>query len=172
VLVEAVTHFGSRAVFVFGEALNNQSHSISGVALIDEFIELNTLAAFAGSFFNRPVDIVSGHVHGPGLRQQRSQGDVGRGIAATQAGRHRDFFGNFTESFPPFGVNGSFFVFDVRPFTMSSHDSEVSCWLLVDRYSSEVGGGLCFFRRGFLFGCWPLRLCIGIAHQPFPSPRS
>ena len=70
----------------------------------------------AGSFLDRPVDVVLGHIDRPGCGYSGPQTGIGIGVTAAHSGSDHDLLGKFGEHLATLGILCAFAVFGVCPF--------------------------------------------------------
>ena len=103
-LVEIHAHAGHRAVGVVRGGLHQESDAVRAVSLIDHLLVVGRI--LRDGAFDRPLDILLGHVLGLGVLDQNTQADVGRRIGAAGLDGDFDLLADFGKSAghvaPPF----------------------------------------------------------------------
>ena len=106
---------GDRPFAVVGENLHQNRHPARAVSFIGGFF-IGDPGKFAGSLFDRPLDIVFGHVLRFGRGDGAPEPGVAPRIAAPRARRDGDLLDKLGEDLTPAGVGGPLLVLDGAPF--------------------------------------------------------
>jgi hypothetical protein len=118
---ETQTHFRCRPVFIIGQDFDDQADASRTVALVGQLLIDGGIRKLTRPLLDRPINIVGGHIDRTGLGNQGPQGGIIFGVTAASASTDSDLLCNFAEDFSTLGVLCAFAVFDICPFTMSSH---------------------------------------------------
>jgi hypothetical protein len=108
--------------FRLSVCLDHQRDATRTVALVENFLELRFVAA-SGRPFDRPLDVVGGHVDRRPARLLDGQPEpiVRVGIATTLARRDHDLAGHLGEQRPASCVVGALLALDRRPLGVTGH---------------------------------------------------
>jgi len=118
VLGEDVPDLRHGAVFVVGEGLDEDRRTPGPVALVDDLLVVHALQ-FAGALLDAALDVVLGHVFGPGRQDRRPEPGVAQLVAAAHAGGHRDLLDQLGENLAALGIVGALLVLDARPLIVT-----------------------------------------------------
>src|SRR5437764_3365958 len=114
-------HLRPCPVAVVGERFDQQRDAAWTVALVDDGLDPLGVGPFAGSFRDRPLDVVLGHRCLPGLLngQGRPRGAVR--VPSPLTRRHRYRTGQLRELLTAPGIDGCLLVLDGVPFGVTGH---------------------------------------------------
>jgi hypothetical protein len=120
ILVEGVPDVGDGARLVVGQAIDDHRGAADPVTFV---ADLDVLDAFelAGSFLDRVVDLVPGHVDPLALVDRQAQTRVERGVAAAHLGGYGDFLGDLGKGCAALFILATLAVLDVGPLGVSCH---------------------------------------------------
>ena len=118
VLAHRATHFRGRSILIISGNLDNQSDTTRRIALVNDLF-VDDARQFAGTFFDRTLDIIIRHIRLLRLRHYGAQARIHRRITATSASSERDIFTNHAENLTALSVCSTLCAFDGSPFAVS-----------------------------------------------------
>ena len=117
-LLEHVAQLADRAVLVVGQRFDDERRAAGAVRLVGDLF-VDDAGQFAGAALDRLLDVVGGHVHFLGRRDDRAQARVHARVAAAAAGRDRQFLDQARENLAALGVGRALLVLDRVPLGMA-----------------------------------------------------
>ena len=115
---------GGRAVAVVGRGLHEDRHAAGPVALVDDLLVLDLVAA-AGRLLDRALDVVGRHVDRARLVDGQPEPVVGVGVTTAGTCGDRDLARDLREHGAALGVVDALLALDRGPLGMSGHRPRV-----------------------------------------------
>src|SRR5438552_8564089 len=96
------------AILIVGRSFDNYRYAARRIALVNNFIETRGFVSFAGSPFNRPVDVIVRHALRSRRLNRTAQTRVATGITTAGFSGNGDFLGQFAEDLATLRIDRAF----------------------------------------------------------------
>src|SRR5262249_35434557 len=121
---EYLAHLAVGAVAIIRKDIDHNSDAAGAEAFVGDFI-IGDAFELAGAFLDGAVDVFLRHRHAAGRVDRHAHAHIHHGVAAAVLGRDHDGAAELAPQPATLGVNGAFFVLNVRPMGMPGHASSL-----------------------------------------------